>query len=352
MDDYLDTTVSRATFTNQIEAERLFKILLNVECQPGFPWTLERCEEIAPLTRKINDLKKEKNAIILAHSYVNPEIVYGVADFKSDSYALSLEARNADADIIIFAGVVFMAETAKILCPDATVIVPDVASGCSLADSLTGKQLITLKDKYPEAAVVCYINSSAEVKAESDVCVTSSNVYHIIEKLEQREILFVPDQLMAINVQNEMNKRNIDKIIHSSAGTCIVHDQYNAEAIKKARKQYPGIVVVSHPECNSEVTKISDFVGSTGKMMEFVKNSDAPYFMMLTECGLVSRLEVENPNKRFVASCRLCPYMKLNSLQKIYTSLTNPHPEHIVEIDEEIRLSALKSIDRMFELSN
>lgn len=333
------------------EAERLFSNLLHVECQPGAPWTLERCHEVAPLICEINRLKADKNAIILAHSYVDPEIVYGVADFKSDSYALSLEARNSDADVIVFAGVVFMAETAKILCPDALVVVPDIGSGCSLADSLTGADLTALKVRYPEAAVVCYINSSAEVKAVSDVCVTSANVYRIIERLPEREILFVPDRLMAANIGREMAARGIDKVIHSSDGTCLVHDQFTAAAIDEARARFPGVKVVSHPECTPEVTAASDFVGSTGRMMEYVRETDATYFMLLTECGLVSRVEVENPSKQFVGSCRLCPYMKLNSLEKIRDVLVDPQPHQIIELDESVRVAALRSIERMFELT-
>jgi quinolinate synthase len=334
------------------EAERLFSNLLHVECQPGAQWTLERCHEVAPLTWEINRLKTEKNAIILAHSYVNPEIVYGVADFKSDSYALSLEARNSNAEVIVFAGVVFMAETAKILCPDALVVVPDIASGCSLADSLTGAELLALKARYPAAAAVCYINSSAEVKAASDVCVTSSNVYSIIERLPQREILFVPDRLMAANIRREMTARGSDKVIHSSDGTCLVHDQFTVAAISQARARYPGVKVVSHPECPTDVTAASDFVGSTGKMMEYVRATDATYFMLLTECGLVSRVEVENPGKQFIGSCRLCPYMKLNSLKKIRDVLVDPQPHQIIELDEAVRVAALRCIERMFELTD
>src|SRR5580698_2300990 len=178
----------------EVETERLLGALLHVDCEPDRrPWNLDTCREIAPLTLEINRLKREKDAVILAHSYVEPEIIYGVADFRGDSYFLSLEARRARAKVIVFAGVVFMAETAKILSPEATVVVPDRGSGCSLADSLAAADLRRLKGLYPDAAVVCYINSTAEVKAESDVCVTSANVYDIVQKLPERRILFVPD---------------------------------------------------------------------------------------------------------------------------------------------------------------
>src|SRR5262245_32899086 len=211
----------------EAEAERLFGALMHVDCDPrGRKWNLDTCREIAPLTLEINRLKKEKGAVILAHSYVEPEIIYGVADFRGDSYYLSLQAKNAKARMIVFAGVVFMAETAKILSPDATVVVPDRASGCSLADSITGDDVRTLKALYPGAPVVCYINSTAEVKAESDVCVTSSNVYDIVAGLPGNRVLFVPDRLMGENVRREMKRRGIAKEIVTSDGTCLVHDQF------------------------------------------------------------------------------------------------------------------------------
>lgn len=325
---------------------------MNVDCVPGAqPWTLERCREIAPLTLEINQLKREKGAVVLAHSYVDPEIVYGVADFRGDSYFLSLKAKEARAKVIVFAGVVFMAETAKILSPEATVLVPDRESGCSLADSLTGEELRRLKTLYPDATVVCYINSTAEVKAESDVCVTSGNVVDIVSALPARRILFVPDRLMAQNLRAELARRRVDKEIVSSDGTCIVHDTFDAGRIAAARAQFPGLKVVSHPECPPEVAAASDFVGSTGAMMKYVRATAAPYFLMLTECGLVARLQVEAPDKRFVGGCRLCPYMKLNGLEKIRDALAAPRPEQVVTIEEPLRVRAARAIERMFELA-
>jgi len=336
----------------ELETERLFKALLAVDCDPGQrPWTLERCREIAPLTLEINRLKREKDAVILAHSYVESEIVYGVADFRGDSYFLSLKARESKARMIVFAGVVFMAETAKVLCPAATVVVPDRASGCSLADSLTGAELIRLKRLYPDATVVCYINSTAEVKAESDVCVTSGNVYDIVAGLPARRILFVPDRLMAQNLRAELQKRGVDKEVISSDGTCLVHDQFDVAQIAAARAQFPGLKVVSHPECLPEVAAASDFVGSTGAMMKYVKTTPAPYFLMLTECGMVGRLQAESPEKQFIGGCRLCPYMKLNSLEKVREALAAPRPDQIVTLEEGLRQRAAHCIDRMFALA-
>ena len=264
---------------------------------------------------------------------------------------LSLKAKEAAAQRIVFSGVVFMAETAKILSPEAQVLVPDRRSGCSLADSLTGQQLRELKALYPDAAVVCYINSSAEVKAECDVCVTSSNVYKIVAAMPQRRVLFVPDRLMAQNIRVEMKRLGIDKEIVSSDGTCIVHDHFDPEVIADARSKFPGLKVVSHPECTLDITSRSDYVGSTGGMMQYVKATEAPYFMMLTECGLVERIEVEAPGKRFISGCKLCPYMKMNSLEKIRDVLIAPRPEQIIELDESLRLKALRSIERMFEIA-
>jgi quinolinate synthase len=333
------------------ETDRLFRALMSVDCEPGRQWNYEACRRIAPLTLEINRLKREQDAVILTHSYVEPEIIYGVGDFKGDSYFLSLKARESRAKKIVFAGVVFMAETAKILSPQATVVVPDRGSGCSLADSITGEGVRRLKALYPDAAVVCYINSTAEVKAESDVCVTSGNVYDIIARLPERRILFVPDRLMAENVRAELERRGVDKEIVSSDGTCIVHDQFDPAFIVEARRRFPGLKVVAHPECTAEVAAAADFVGSTGAMMKYVKNTPAPYFLMLTECGLVGRLQVEDPEKRFIGGCRLCPYMKLNSLEKVHQVLAAPRPDQIVTLDEDLRRRAARSIERMFELT-
>jgi len=334
-----------------LEAGRLLRALMSVDCEPGRIWNYETCRHIAPLTLEINQLKKEREAVILTHSYVEPEIIYGVGDFKGDSYFLSLQAKMSQAKVIVFAGVVFMAETAKILSPQATVVVPDRGSGCSLADSITGDGVRKLKALYPDAAVVCYINSTAEVKAESDVCVTSGNVYDIIAQLPERRILFVPDRLMAENVRDELKRRGVAKEIISSDGTCIVHDQFDVAAITEARVRFPGLKVVAHPECTSAVAAAADFVGSTGAMMKYVKTTPAPYFLMLTECGLVGRLQVETPEKHFIGGCRLCPYMKLNSLEKVREALAAPRPDQIVTLDEDVRRRAARCIDRMFELT-
>lgn len=325
---------------------------MHVDCDPrGRTWNYDACLGIAPLTLEINRLKKEKDAVILTHSYAEPEIVYGVGDFRGDSYYLSAKAKESRSKVILFAGVVFMAETAKILSPEATVIVPDRASGCSLADSITGEDVRRLRALYPGAPVVCYINSTAEVKAESDICVTSGNVCAIVAALPHGRIIFIPDRLMAENLRADLRSRGVAKEVISSDGTCMVHEEFTATQIADARAQFPGLKVAAHPECPPEVAAAADFVGSTGAMMTYVKTTPAPYFLMLTECGLVGRLEVESPEKHFIGGCRLCPYMKLNTLEKVREALAAPRPEQIVTLDPDLRVRASRCIERMFELA-
>ncbi len=355
----METTPTQATshpapeLNDPVEAEalRLLRSLMYVDCSPGRQWNIDTCRKIAPLTLEINQLKRNKNAVILTHSYVEPEVIYGVGDFKGDSYYLADQARQSKADVIVFAGVVFMAETAKILCPEALVLVPDRNSGCSLADSITAEDMRRLKTLYPDAAVVCYINSTAQVKAESDVCVTSGNVYNIVAGLPQKRILFVPDRLMADNIRKELKTRGIEKEIISSDGTCVVHEEFTPEQIAEARQSFPGLKVVAHPECTPEVAQLADFLGSTGAMMQYVKSTEEPYYLMLTECGLVGRLAVEVPEKNFIGGCRLCPYMKMNTLQKIRNALVDPQAEQVVTLDDGLRQRASLCIKRMFELA-
>jgi len=347
----MNTVEQLANDPIEAEAIRLLRSLMHVDCSEGRKWNMDTCREIAPLTLEINRLKKEKNAVILTHSYVEPEIIYGVGDFKGDSYFLAEKAKQAKADVIVFAGVVFMAETAKILSPDALVVVPDRESGCTLADSINADDVRKMKALYPDASVVCYINCTAEVKAESDVCVTSSNVYDIVAGLRSKRVLFVPDRLMADNIRKEMAARGIDKEIISSDGTCVVHEEFTIEQIAEARKTFPGLKIVAHPECTADVAEQVDFLGSTGEMMKYVKTTEAPYFLMLTECGLVSRLAVEDPEKNFIGGCRLCPYMKMNTLEKIRDALANPQPDQVITLDKDLSRRASACIEKMFELA-
>ncbi|MBR4591702.1 MAG: quinolinate synthase NadA, partial [Elusimicrobiaceae bacterium] len=302
-------------------------------------------------TLAINRFKKEQNAVILAHSYTTPDLVYGVADFRGDSYELALQARKSVADTIIFAGVWFMAETAKIINPSKQVIIPAGKAGCTLADSMTAQQVRALRKKHPGVPVLCYINSAAEVKAACDVCVTSGNVFDIAQKMPGEELIFVPDMLMAENLEAELARRKTPKKIISSGGSCCVHDKYRPAQVEQLHAQYPGIRVLAHPECPIEVCRLCDYVGSTKGMVSYVAASTDKTFGMLTEFGLVNRLEAEYPDKQFVWPFGVCSYMKKNNLINTLEALVEPRPEQIVQVDETVAKDAKKSIDKMFELT-
>ena len=334
----------------QITAETLYEKLKHVKVAANTClFTEEKCTKMAPLINEINALKEEKNAVILTHSYVSPEIIYGVSDYVGDSYELSKNAKETSADIIVFSAVKFMAETAKLLNPTKEVRVPNKLNGCSLADSITGDDVKQLRQKYPDHTFVCYINTTADVKANCDVCVTSSNVYHIVETIPNDKIFFLPDKLMAQNVIMEMKKRGVNKEILYSEGTCYVHEQYDPEMIQYLRLENPNVKVLSHPECNSAVLNDSDYVGSTSQMINYVKNTDAESFFMLTECGLTSRLQLEVPEKKFIGSCTMCKYMKSNTLEDILRVLKQPDTDDIIQIDHDMSERALSCIDAMFD---
>ncbi len=310
-------------------------------------FSYERCESITPLLNKIQDLKEEKNAILLAHSYVSPELLL-VADFTGDSYELSKKAQQTQAKTIVFSAVKFMAETAKILNPDKTVLIPSKLNGCSLADSITATQVHYLRRQYPNYTFVCYINTTAAVKALCDVCVTSSNCTQIIEDIPNDNIYFLPDKLMAQNIANTLKEKGVHKNIQWWDGTCYVHETYDPEMIQYIRLQHQGIKVVSHPECSEDVVALSDFVGSTSQMIDYVKKSPSESFLMLTECGLSSRLQLENPNTKFVGTCTMCRYMKSNTLEDIIRVLESPDKDDIITLETSVRESALHCITEMF----
>ncbi len=333
----------------QITPQQLYDKLKNIKlgstvCQ----FSLKKCEELTPIINEINELKEEKNAVILAHSYITPEIVYGVADFIGDSYKLSKDALTTTAQTIVFEAVRFMGETAKILNPEKEVLIPAPLDGCTLADSIHAKQVMDLRKQYPEHTFICYINTTAEVKAECDVCVTSANVYDIAQNVPNDKIYFLPDKFMGQNLRNEMKRRGVAKDIQFYSGTCYVHEEYGIEDIHKVRLEYPNAKIVSHPECNSIVVQNSDYVGSTEQMLKYMRETESKEFLMLTECGLSSRLQVEFPEKKLVGSCTMCKYMKSNSLQDVLRVLKNPTPRDRVVFDEQIRLRALKTIEAMF----
>jgi len=323
----------------QNEAERLYAKLKNVG------WSMADCALIAPVTEEINRLKKEKNAVILAHSYQTPDIMYGVGDFIGDSYGLSIAAASTPAEMIVFCSVHFMAETAKILNPKKTVVVPAVA-GCSLAESITPADVRELRKKHPKAGVVCYVNTSAAVKAECDACCTSSNALKIIEGLPQQEIIFIPDEYMAKNLQPLTKKKII-----GWKGRCVVHERFTPEMAEAVRADHPGVKILAHTECSPGVISKVDYAGGTEGMVNYLKNSDAEQFMLITECGLTDRMKTEMPEKKIVGSCAMCPYMKKIQLKDILTALKKPRPDQIVELPERVLKGARKALDKMIELT-
>ena len=330
-----------------MEAQELYDTLSSVDTGVCV-YTYEKCEELIPTINEINKLKKEKNAIILAHTYVNPEILYGVADYVGDSYYLSDVARKSDADNIYFAAVDFMAETAKLLNPDKKVYKTNRNGGCSLADSITGSEVIALRKKYPEHTFICYINTTAEVKAACDLSVTSSNVYSIVANLETDKIFFLPDRLMALNIIDYLKEHNINKEILYSSGTCYVHESYDPEMIDYLKLQNHNISVAVHPECSPEVIAKADYVGSTSGIYDHVNSSDASAFVLVTECGLSSRIRAESPNKKIIGSCNFCRYMQGNNLDLIKETIVDDSSDMEITLDPALSEKARNCIERMF----
>ena len=296
-----------------------------------------------PLVEKINRLKAEKNAVILAHNYMTPEIYHCVADIVGDSLLLAKESQKAKADTIIMCGVHFMAETAKILNPDKKVLIPDMSAGCSLAESITGEDVRLLKQKYPGLPVVSYVNTSADVKSETDICCTSSNAVEIVESLGVDKVIFLPDEYLAQNVAAQTKVGII-----SYKGTCIVHERFTPEEIREYRKNYPGIVVLAHPECPPDVVAEADYTGSTSKMSNYVKDKQPKKVLMVTECSMSDNVAIENPNVEMIKPCNLCPYMKKITLQGIYNSLVKGTEE--VKLSKAVMDKARLSIKRMIEV--
>ncbi len=297
----------------------------------------------APYIYKINKLKKEKNAVILAHNYQTPEIYHGIADFSADSLALAVEAAKTKADIIVMCGVHFMAETAKLMSPKKKILLPDMNAGCSLSASITGEDVRNLKKKYPGVPVVSYINTSADVKAETDVCCTSANALKIVKSLGVKKVIFLPDDFLAQYVASQT-----DIEIISWKGTCEVHEQFNDEEINEIRKNNPGIKIIAHPECPPDVIKASDFAGSTSGMIKYVKDNQPKKVMMVTECSMSDNVQIDNPKVEFIRPCNLCPHMKKITLPKILDCLENEKNEIIM--DSKIIKKARKSVERMAEI--
>ncbi len=332
-------------------SQSLFDKLMKIKKDSGLCYQslIEKSTELVDKINTIQELKAEKNAVILAHTYVIPEIIYGVSDFVGDSYALSKDAVNTPAQTIVFASVRFMGETAKILNPHKDVLMPATDGGCTLADAINAEQVRKLRAQYPDYTFVCYINTTAEVKAECDVCVTSANVFKVVENLPNDKIYFLPDRMMGQNLIEEMKRRGIKKDIKYFSGTCYVHEEYTLEQLLDMKKRFPNALVAAHPECQPAVCQKSDFIGSTSQIFKYIKESPNKEFLMLTECGLGARLNMEYPDKKIVGTCTFCKYMKSNTLDDIIRVLKNPTPEDYITVSENVRIKAIKSIEAMFE---
>ena len=294
----------------------------------------------APYVAEIQRLKKERGAIVLAHNYQTPEIFHGVADLSGDSLALARQAMETDAEVIVLAGVHFMAETAKILNPEKTVLIPDPRAGCSLASSITGADVRLLRERYPGVPVVTYVNTSAEVKAESDVCCTSANAVEIVESMGSERVIFLPDEYLGRYVAS---RTDVEVILWQ--GHCEVHERFTAEELRSYREAHDGIHVLAHPECPPDVLAEADFVGSTAGMIRHVETTRPERVVMVTECSMSDNVAVALPDVEFIRPCSLCPHMKRITLPKIHRALT--HLEHRVEVDPRVAERARRAVDRM-----
>ncbi len=300
---------------------------------------------ILPLVEEINRLKNEKKAVLLGHNYMTPDVFWGVSDIIGDSLYLSKMAKETDADMILFNGVHFMAETAKILSPTKKVLIADMKAGCSLAESITRDDVKKLKAQYPGVPVVTYVNCSAEVKAETDVCCTSANAVQIVNAMDSDTVIFLPDEYLAGNVQNQTKKKLI-----THPGKCMVHEMYTPADIQSAKRLFGGeLTVITHPECHEDVVKEADFSGSTSQMVDFIRMSKTDKIMLVTECSMGDNLRSEFPEKEFVSTCQTCPHMKKITLEKVRDALL--YEQFEIFLDPEVILSAQKSVNRMLELS-
>ncbi len=299
----------------------------------------------APLIKAINELKKERNAVILAHNYMTPEIFHCVGDFRGDSLQLAKEAAKTKADVIVQAGVHFMAETSKLLSPDKTVLIPDLKAGCSLAESITAEDVRLLREAYPGVPIVTYVNTSAAVKAECDITCTSANAVKVVESLNAPRVLLIPDEFLAKYVQT---KTKVEIIAWK--GHCEVHERFTAEELEAFRAADPATKIIAHPECPPDVIKTADFTGSTAAMIDWVKTKRPKKVVLVTECSMSSNVAAEAPDVEFVRPCNLCPHMKRISLEKIYESLRDM--KHEVTVDPEVAAKARRAVERMVNLTN
>jgi quinolinate synthase len=299
----------------------------------------------APYVKAINELKKQRNAVILAHNYQTPEIYNCVADFVGDSLQLAREATKVDADVIVQAGVHFMAETAKILNPQKTVLIPDLRAGCSLAASITADDVRLIRERFPGVPVVTYVNTSAEVKAESDICCTSSNAVQVVESLGAERVIMLPDEYLAKYVASQTKVKII-----AWKGHCEVHERFTADELNAVRESDPSVQIIAHPECPPDVIAAADFTGSTAHMIDYVRKNKPKRVVMVTECSMADNVKAELPGVEFVKPCNLCPHMKRITLPKILDSLVYMKEE--VVIDPMIAEKARRSVERMVNLNN
>jgi len=312
--------------------ERLQSVIPPIEWPVHAPWIV-----------RINELKQERNAVILAHNYQTPEIFHGVSDLTGDSLALARQAVDTEADVIVLCGVHFMAETAKLLNPDKTVLIPDLEAGCSLAASITAEDVCLLRQRYPGVPVVTYVNTSAAVKAECDICCTSANALKVVESLGSDRVIFLPDEYLGHHVAAQTD---VEIILWK--GHCEVHERFTAQDLLTFREQYPEVRILAHPECPPDVLAEADFVGSTSGMIAHVGEHRPKQVVMVTECSMSDNVAVEFPEVDFVRPCNLCPHMKKISLPKIFRSLEKL--EFAIEVDPAVAERARLSLERMLEV--
>ena len=305
---------------------------------PAIEWPLH-----APYVAAINDLKKQRNAVVLAHNYQTPEIFHCVADISGDSLALAKRAVETDAGVIVLAGVHFMAETAKLLNPEKTVLIPDERAGCSLAESITAKDVRQLRQRHPGVPVVTYVNTSAEVKAESDICCTSGNAVDIVESLGVDKVIFLPDEYLAAYVAQQTEVEII-----SWQGRCEVHERFTAQELEEYRQNYDQLTIIAHPECPPDVLSVADFVGSTAQMQNYVQTERPTRVLMVTECSMSDNVAADITDVEFIRPCNLCPHMKRITLANIYQALKTLEPR--VEIDPSVAKRARIAVERMLSV--
>jgi len=329
--------LTRSEFTPQLAAAvaPLYEHVRSVV--PEVEWPLH-----APYVARINALKKARNAVVLAHNYMTPEIFHCVADITGDSLALARRAADTDADIIVMAGVHFMAETAKLLNPDKTVLMPDLRAGCSLAESITAADIRRLRTEHPGVPVVTYVNTSAEVKAESDICCTSGNAVAIVEALGADEVIFLPDEYLANYVAQQTQVRII-----TWNGHCEVHERFTARQLEDYRASYDDLTIIAHPECPPDVLEVADFVGSTAQMSNYVQRVRPRRVLMVTECSMSDNVAADIPDVEFIRPCNLCPHMKRITLANICESLETLQPR--IEIEPAVAVRARRAVERMLE---